>query len=214
MTGSRGSHINMKAKLEAEADAHLAAANDNTPPKARVRFRGGRPALNWLKRQDERAAAALWLVARRHLPEAANDNQADAKGLGVDRRRNGKPRGRDADSRSLDAYIKLPSEKPRLGDAEAHPAPLRGWWSDTIVVKSQGWIHPTRSSPSLPGSLGTHRRLLPAPSSWARSVAWARRRWGGTAVTFAVLMSQTSRPCRKLWPGRLKQYWLAPTWRA
>lgn len=132
----------MKAKIEAEADALLAAANDNTPPKARIRFRGGRPALNWLRRQDERAAAALWLVARRHLPEAANDNLSDAKGMGVERRKNGKPRGTDADPRSLEAYLKLPSEKPRLGDADATPGPLRGWWSDTIVVKSQEWTHP------------------------------------------------------------------------
>ncbi len=123
--------------LEREADRILIAANDNAPKPTRFRFRGARPAWNWLHKQDPKAAAALWLVARRMLPEAANDNQADGSGLGVDRRKDGKPRGKNADPRSIEAYLALPSIKPRLGDADSPTQRYSDWHSDVIAVKPQ-----------------------------------------------------------------------------
>ncbi len=95
--------------------------------------------MNWLKKHDEKGAAALWLVARDRLPpEAANDNQP-SKGMGVDRRKDGKPRGRDPDPRSLDAYLALPAVKPRLGAAEPEPARCSNWDGESrgISIKPQ-----------------------------------------------------------------------------
>lgn len=121
--------------MEAEA-TRLLADNDNKPPKERVRYRGTRPAWNWLARQDERQAAALWLVAREFLPDAANDNREP--GLSnIDRRADGKPRGpveRDFDAES---YLALPSVLPRFGDVEPEPAQLHGWHTDGFVIKRQ-----------------------------------------------------------------------------
>ncbi|MGE0280823.1 MAG: hypothetical protein AB7P20_09455 [Rhizobiaceae bacterium] len=82
------------ARRAAEKTAdQLLAANDNEPPKKRIRSRSLRPAWNWLKKEDKRAAAALWLFARRMLPEAANDNVVEPGLTSLDRRRDGKPRG-------------------------------------------------------------------------------------------------------------------------
>ena len=134
-----------RAEMLLAADAILRSNPEPPQPAVRVRYRGTRPAFNWLAKQDERAAAALWLVARRRLPSAANDNlptaanDSTAHGQGVDRRKDGKPRGRNPDPRSLEAYIAMPSIQPRFGDAE--PAPVRfGNWdgeSRGITIKPQ-----------------------------------------------------------------------------
>lgn len=121
-----------RADLWQQANAILKADNDNNPParKPRIRNRSTRPAWNWLRKQDERAAAALWLVARRMLPVADNDNSpSDAKGMGLERRKDGKPRGKNAAPMSLESYLALPSVQPRLGDAEYVAGRLQGWGS-------------------------------------------------------------------------------------
>ncbi|MER9762417.1 hypothetical protein [Mesorhizobium sp. M0138] len=116
-----------RKEMLAAADAIL-RGNPDKRTAVRIRFRGGRPALNWLKKHDEKGAAALWLVARERLPQAANDNLPTEAGLNVDRsRKDGKPRGRNPDPRSLEAYVALPSTKARLGDPEPEPA-SRPWW--------------------------------------------------------------------------------------
>ncbi|MER8858988.1 hypothetical protein NKI09_15195 [Mesorhizobium sp. M0757] len=115
-----------KQILEA-TDAFL-RANPDKHQSVRIRYRGGRPALNWLKKHDEKGAAALWLIARERLPQAANDNLPTEAGLNIDRsRKDGKPRGRNPDPRSLEAYVALPAAKPRLGDAEPEPARMGNW---------------------------------------------------------------------------------------
>lgn len=111
--------------LEQAADRILAADNDDEPKETRVRHRGGRPALSWLAKHDERGAACLWLVTRQRLPQAANDNRADAAGLGLDRRKDGKPRGKRADRRDLGRYLTMPAVHMRLGDPEPEPWYLR-----------------------------------------------------------------------------------------
>lgn len=83
-----------RRQAEQQADK-LIAANDNRKPTPRIRYRGTRPAWNWLKKQDKKAAAALWLVARRMLPSAANDNVEPGLNS-IDRRRDGRPRGPDS----------------------------------------------------------------------------------------------------------------------
>ncbi|EFG8199621.1 hypothetical protein BMB17_004825, partial [Escherichia coli] len=117
-----------RAKCAVDADA-LIAANDNKAPQERIRFRGQRPAWNWLRKQDERAAAALWLVARRMLPDAANDNHEPGLG-GLDRREDGKARGPNVRPASVEGYLALPCEKPRLGDAPR--VAMDFWWRDQI----------------------------------------------------------------------------------
>lgn len=120
------------------ADAILKANPEPKQPAVRIRYRGGRPAMNWLRKHDERGAAALWLVARDRLPpEAANDNEPSATSL--DRRKDGKPRGRNPDPRSLEAYMDLPAVKPRLGDAEPEPAHCGNWDGESrgITIKPQ-----------------------------------------------------------------------------
>ncbi|RUW40412.1 MAG: hypothetical protein E5V37_04770 [Mesorhizobium sp.] len=122
------------------ADAFLKANPEPKKPAVRIRYRGGRPALNWLAKQDPVGAAALWLIARQRLPVPANDNDAVAEGLALDRsRKDGKPRGKNADPRSLDAYLALPSIQPRLGDPEPQPARLGRWDGESrgITIKPQ-----------------------------------------------------------------------------
>ncbi len=131
--------MSTRKELLHAADAILRASPEPKQPAVRIRYRGSRPAWNWLRKHDERGAAALWLVARDRLPpEAANDNEP-TKGLGVDRRKDGKPRGKNPDPRSLDAYLALPAVKPRLGDAESAPAKTGNWDGDSrgITVKPQ-----------------------------------------------------------------------------
>lgn len=125
------------------ADAIL-KANPEKPSTVRIRYRGGRPALTWMKKHNATGAAALWLVARERLPQAENDNLPEA-GLNVDRsRKDGRPRGKNPDPRSLEAYMALPTVQPRLGDAEPEPARTGNWdgASRGVCIKSQEWIHP------------------------------------------------------------------------
>lgn len=113
--------------VEREANK-LLAANDNEPPKGREPvYRGGRPAFNWLAKQDEYGAAALWLIARQRLPDsvvAANDNEPSEGGLDV--RRNGTARGKSKAKTNLGAHLALPAVLPRLGDAEPQPVEPAG----------------------------------------------------------------------------------------
>lgn len=130
-----------RKKMLQEADRILKADNDNTPRQKEARFRGGRPALNWLAKNNEHGAACLWLVARQRLPQAANDNRADAAGMGLDRRASGKPRGRDPAPRSIEAYLAMPAAAPRLGDADPLPitVPANSSYSELprITIKPQ-----------------------------------------------------------------------------
>ncbi|MER9900107.1 hypothetical protein [Mesorhizobium sp. M0130] len=115
-------------------------ANPEQRTAVRIRYRGSRPAWNWLAKHDKEGAAALWLVARARLPQAANDNLPTEAGLNVDRsRKNGRPRGKNPDPRSLDAYLALPAAKPRLGDAEPEPARTGNWdaVSRGVTIKPQ-----------------------------------------------------------------------------
>lgn len=134
-----------RKEMLAAADAILTANPPEKRTAARIRYRGGRPALTWMKKHNATGAAALWLVARERLPQAANDNLPIEAGLNVDRsRKDGRPRGKNADPRSLDAYIALPAVQPRLGDPEPEP-PRTGNWdavSRGVAIKSQEWIHP------------------------------------------------------------------------
>lgn len=128
-----------RAEMLHKADAIL-KANPEQPASVRVRYRGGRPAMKWLAKHDEKGAAALWLFARDRLPPAAaNDNAQPTDGMGVDRRQDGKPRGKNPDPRGLDAYLSLPAVKPRLGDAEPDPVQRRGWDGESrgIAIKPQ-----------------------------------------------------------------------------
>ncbi|MER9392213.1 MULTISPECIES: hypothetical protein [unclassified Mesorhizobium] len=122
------------------ADTILKANPVEKSTAIRIRFRGSRPAWNWLKKHDEKGAAALWIIARARLPQAANDNLPTDAGLHVDRsRKGGRARGKNQDPRSLDAYLDLPSAKPRLGDAEPEPAQTGNWdaVSRGVVIKRQ-----------------------------------------------------------------------------
>ncbi|MFH1797605.1 MAG: hypothetical protein ABIK36_06425 [Pseudomonadota bacterium] len=140
-----------RRQVMAEADEIL-RANPAATVATRIRYRGGRPALNWLAKQDEKGAAALWRIASTRLPSAANDNipvaandnNADAKGLGVDRRKDGKPRGKKPNSRSIEAYLAMPAVQPRLGDAEPSRTRVGNWdgASRGVSIKSQEWIYP------------------------------------------------------------------------
>lgn len=125
-------------------DAFLKSNPEPRQPVVRIRYRGSRPAMNWLRKHDAAAAAALWLVARQRLPTAANDNIADGAGMDVERRKDGRPRGRNADPRSLDSYLALPAEKPRLGDPEPQSPVLRGWfsWFDIKPQREVIDLHP------------------------------------------------------------------------
>lgn len=116
--------------------SRLIAANDNTPPKPRIRYRGTRPAWNWLAKQDKRAAAALWLVARQMLPAASNDNHEPGL-TNIDRRKDGKPRGPDEPDFDAESYLALPAVLPRFGDAPPTESELRGWHSDGLTIKRQ-----------------------------------------------------------------------------
>lgn len=116
-----------KQMLEA-ADAFLKANPEENRTSVRIRYRGRRPAWNWLKKHDVKGAAALWLVARERLPQAANDNLPTEAGLHIDRsRKDGRPRGKNPDPRGLDAYLALPPVKPRLGDPAPKPASSGNW---------------------------------------------------------------------------------------
>lgn len=130
---------NNRRALERQADAILKADNDNKPAGRQARFRGGRPALNWLSKHDAHGAACLWYIARQRLPQAANDNRADAAGMDVDRRPSGKPRGKDPARQSIESYLALPGIQPRLGDAPPAPVRLRGWDGESrgVTIKPQ-----------------------------------------------------------------------------
>lgn len=128
-----------RKEMLAATDAFL-KANPEKRASVRIRYRGGRPAWNWLKKHDEKGAAALWLVCRKRLPQAANDNLPTDAGLNVDRsRKDGRPRGKNPDPRSLEAYMDLPEIQPRLGDAEPEPARTGSWdaVSRGIAIKPQ-----------------------------------------------------------------------------
>ena len=126
-----------KTRLEIlrETDAFLRANPEPKEPTVRIRYRGQRPAWNWLKKHDEQGAAALWIVARERLPQADNDNLPTEAGPHVDRRDDGHPRGRNPDPRSLEAYLALPAVKPRLGDAERKHTGQ--WWRDRTDAYSE-----------------------------------------------------------------------------
>ncbi|TIN94612.1 MAG: hypothetical protein E5Y03_31860 [Mesorhizobium sp.] len=133
-----------RKEMLAVADAIL-KANPEKSTTTRIRYRGGRPAWNWLKKQDEKGAACLWLIARQRLPQAANDNLPTEAGLNIDRsRKDGRPRGKNPDPRSLDAYLALPAVKPRLGDPEPEPARTGNWDGESrgVSIKSQDWLYP------------------------------------------------------------------------
>ncbi len=129
--------------LEQAADRILAADNDNKPPEPPVRFRGTRPAWSWLAKHDALGAACLWLVARQRLPQAANDNHAE-DGLRLDRRKDGKARGKNAAPRNLEAYLELPAVRPRLGDAGPVARALKGWDGEScgVTIKAQTVDYP------------------------------------------------------------------------
>lgn len=119
------------------ADDILKANPEPKAPSVRIRYRGTRPAWNWLKKHDEAGAAAFWLFARERLPDdVANDNEP-VDGLSADRRRDGKLRGRNLEPLGVDAYLALPGIKPRLGDAESQSFGWSGWFSDVTTVKPQ-----------------------------------------------------------------------------
>ncbi|CAN7459051.1 hypothetical protein [Mesorhizobium sp. LjNodule214] len=131
-----------RKEMLAAADAILKASPESRTT-ARIRYRGGRPAWNWLKKHDECGAAALWFIARERLPQAANDNLPTEAGLNVDRsRKDGRARGKNPDPRSLDAYLALPTVQPRLGDAELEPATGGNWDAESrgIAIKPQRHI--------------------------------------------------------------------------
>lgn len=118
------------------ADDILKANPELKEPSVRIRYRGTRPAWNWLKKHDEAGAAAFWLFARERLPEdVANDNEP-VDGLSADRRKDGKLRGKNADRFGIDAYLALPGIKPRLGDPEGQSF-ASGWFSDVTTIKPQ-----------------------------------------------------------------------------
>jgi hypothetical protein len=133
----------------AEADAILKANPEPKQPAVRVRYRGGRPTMTWLRKHDEQGAAALWLLARDRLPPEADNDNEPTKGKGVDRRKDGKPRGRDPDPRSLDAYLALPAAQPRLGDPEPRRICHRGWDGESRGIA----IKPQRRRGEFPSSL-------------------------------------------------------------
>ncbi|MDK4730335.1 hypothetical protein [Rhizobium phaseoli] len=119
------------------ADDILKANPEPMTPSVRIRYRGTRPAWNWLKKHDEVSAAAFWLFARERLPEdAANDNEP-IDGLGVDRRRDGKLRGKNLEPLGIGAYLSLPGINPRLGDPESQSFARTGWFSDVTTIKPQ-----------------------------------------------------------------------------
>lgn len=132
--------MNVRKELLRAADAILKSNPEDKAPAVRIRYRGVRPAFNWLKKRDEKDAAALWLVARERLPmEAANDNFADAKDLGVDRRNGGRPRGKNHSPLSIEEYLALPGVKPRLGEVEPGPSATSSWDADSrgMTIKPQ-----------------------------------------------------------------------------
>lgn len=134
--------ITNRRALERQADAILKADNDNKPAGRQARFRGGRPALNWLSKHDAHGAAALWLIARQRLPQAANDNRADAAGMDVDRRPSGKPRGPRQASTDAEKYLDLPAAMPSpLAAASLERVPVRpltgfhGWYDIKPAIR-------------------------------------------------------------------------------
>ncbi|MBN8245240.1 hypothetical protein JF546_19670 [Nitratireductor aquimarinus] len=132
-----------RRQVKAAADALLRANPKTERPAVRVRYRGGRPALNWLAKHDKDGAAALWLIARRRLPDAANDNREPGLG-GIDRRKDGRPRGTDAPKLDTEAYLSMPPVRPRLGDAIPQPATPRGFhgWYDIKPQRPDMPFHP------------------------------------------------------------------------
>ncbi|MBB4580383.1 hypothetical protein GGE45_002713 [Rhizobium aethiopicum] len=130
-------NLSSRRQMLRVADDILKANPEQKEPSLRIRYRGTRPAWNWLKKHDEAGAAAFWLFARERLPEdAANDNEP-VDGLGADRRRGGKLRGRNSAPLGIDAYLSLPGIKPRLGDPHCQPSAWSGWFSDVTTIKPQ-----------------------------------------------------------------------------
>ncbi|MBY5898048.1 hypothetical protein HFN45_32615 [Rhizobium leguminosarum] len=130
-------NVPLRAKMLRLADTILKSNPETKPAVVRVRYRGKRPAWNWLRKQDELGAASLWLFARHRLPpEAANDNEP-ADGLGADRRKDGKLRGANRVMRGIDGYLSLPGIQPRLGDDGIAPTNWSGWHSDVTTIKPQ-----------------------------------------------------------------------------
>jgi hypothetical protein len=121
-----------RKEMMAAADAVLKANPEPKQATVRIRYRGSRPAWNWLEKHDKHGAAALWLIARRHLPQPANDNTANASGMGLDRRKDGKPRGPSAEPRSLEAYLDLPAAKP---------SPLTAASAERVAVRPLTGFH-------------------------------------------------------------------------
>lgn len=127
----------------ARKDAHraaseLLAANDNAPRCERVRFRGQRPAWNWLARKDAQKAAALWLVARGLLP-ADNDNHAPELD-GVDMRPSGTPRAARRPVATVGSYLDLPAAAASPLAATGLPRAVaeREWWNAAgFAIKPQ-----------------------------------------------------------------------------
>jgi hypothetical protein len=129
-------HTEADRRKAERAGTKFLAANDNKPRKERVRYRGRRPAWNWLAKQDRKAAAKLWLFARRMLPDAANDNiEPDLQHL--DRRKDGKLRGPAVPEFDVLSYLAIPPVRPRFGDAPPSKAELRGWHCDGFALKRQ-----------------------------------------------------------------------------
>ncbi|MFZ2103672.1 MAG: hypothetical protein WAU86_24235, partial [Oricola sp.] len=132
-----------RKEMIAKADAILRANPEPKNPAVRIRYRGRRPAWNWLKKHDEQGAAALWLVARDRLPpEAANDNQP-TKGMGVDRRKDGKARGPRRTSTAVDEWLERPAAVASpLAASGAERVPVRpltgfhGWYDLKPGVRS------------------------------------------------------------------------------
>jgi hypothetical protein len=131
---ARTAEARRNASLDASA---LLAANDNKPPKPRVRYRGTRPAWNWLNRHDAREAAALWLVARGLLPEDAflqADNDNDKPG-GLDMRPSGTPRGSRLVPVRRDFIDLHDTQSPMHPEPE--PSRARTVHESTVAVKPQ-----------------------------------------------------------------------------
>lgn len=107
----------------ARRDAHreataLIAANDNAPPKPRLRDRHTRPAWTWLAKKDAKAAASLWLIARGLLP-ADNDNHPEPGMTSLDTRNDGTPRGARVAPQPKRDYLDLPAALPSPLDPPA-----------------------------------------------------------------------------------------------
>ncbi|MBS3649675.1 hypothetical protein KEU06_13765 [Pseudaminobacter sp. 19-2017] len=136
--------MNTRKEMLRVADEILKANPEPKQPAVRIRYRGQRPAMNWLRKHDRKGAACLWLIARDRLPpDAANDNQADAKDLGVDRRKDGRARGPRRVPTDAEEYLERPAALPSpLAAVSAERVPVRpltgfhGWFELKPGVRS------------------------------------------------------------------------------